>query len=399
MGLLRVARVTDHDCICYIFEQIGNVLDLGSDDSNYSEGTLSKFGLGFKSASFANGDRLEIISGVGGDFHKEYVDLQEIDEEYFSTLVDLSEEDRKLVEEYIPHGTGTIVRVAKIRNVEHPNIRSIIEELKNKLGVIYYYFIRDAGLRLHLLNLGDDDVNVVDAFDPLFVDEIPDGANLNENDWDGRTVSWLMTQKEIVLGSVNGKKVKAKVEMTQLPHPPTFQYDGPQAQASARKRYGIGSGNYGFYVYRNKRLISWADHLDGIIPYDQDFYAFRGRILIDESADELFNINVSKIVITLSGETQKILEDETSEFKNKSKKAWNYAKRQVKLKSKEDPIGKSNDLAAQTRDVDEIPPFGMVENSKAVKSSSRVSSSMLKIDSTQLSKGTNVLSPLLPTDP
>lgn len=399
MGLLRVARVTDQDCICYIFEQIGNVLDLGSDDSNYSEGTLSKFGLGFKSASFANGDRLEIISGVGGDFHKEYVDLQEIDEEYFSTLVDLSEEDRKLVEEYIPHGTGTIVRVAKIRNVEHPNIRSIIEELKNKLGVIYYYFIRDAGLRLHLLNLGDDDVNVVDAFDPLFVDEIPDGANLNENDWDGRTVSWLMTQKEIVLGSVNGKKVKAKVEMTQLPHPPTFQYDGPQAQASARKRYGIGSGNYGFYVYRNKRLISWADHLDGIIPYDQDFYAFRGRILIDESADELFNINVSKIVITLSGETQKILEDETSEFKNKSKKAWNYAKRQVKLKSKEDPIGKSNDLAAQTRDVDEIPPFGMVENSKAVKSSSRVSSSMLKIDSTQLSKGTNVLSPLLPTDP
>ena len=123
-------------------------------------------------------------------------------------------------------------------------------------------------------------------------------------------------------------------------------------------------------MYRNKRLISWADHLDGIVPYDQDFYAFRGRILIDESADELFNINAGKSAVTLSGEAQRTLEDETSVFKSKSKKAWNHAKRQVRLKSKEDSIGKSNDLAAQTRDVDEMPAFGM-DSSKAIEASER----------------------------
>ena len=215
-------------------DEIENALDLGSDDTRYYEGTLSKFGLGLKSASFANGDRLEIISGVAGEFHKECVDLQEIGDEYFSMLVDLDDGDLELIEKYLPQGTGTIVRVAKIRNVEHPNIRSIIEGLKSKLGVIYYYyyFIRETGLKLHLLNAGDGDANVVEAFDPLFVDEIPDGAMLDENDWDGRTVSWLMTKKEIVLGSAGGNKVKAEVEITQLPHPPTFQYDGPQAQAS-----------------------------------------------------------------------------------------------------------------------------------------------------------------------
>lgn len=56
-------------------EQMGNALDLGSDDSQCPEGTLSKFGLGFKSTSFANGGRLEIVSGVAGDFRKECVDL------------------------------------------------------------------------------------------------------------------------------------------------------------------------------------------------------------------------------------------------------------------------------------------------------------------------------------
>jgi hypothetical protein len=197
-------------------DEIENALDLGSDDGRYHEGTLSKFGLGLKSASFANGDRLEIISGVAGEFHKEYVDLQEIDNEYFSMLVDLDDGDFELIEKYLPKGTGTIVRVAKIRNVEHPNIRSIIDGLRSKLGVIYYYFIRETGLKLHLLNVGDGDSNVVEAFDPLFVDEIPDGAMLDENDWDGRTVSWLMAQKEIVLGSAGGNKAKARVEMTQL---------------------------------------------------------------------------------------------------------------------------------------------------------------------------------------
>jgi len=41
-------------------------------------------------------------------------------------------------------------------------------------------------------------------------------------------------------------------------------------------------------VYRNRRLISWADSLDGIVGSDQDLWSFRGRILIDDSADNVF---------------------------------------------------------------------------------------------------------------
>ena len=83
----------------------------------------------------------------------------------------------------------------------------------------------------------------------------------------------------------------------------------------------IDASNYGFYVYRNKRLISWASHLQ-IIPYDQDFYAFRGRILIDDAADDFFNIDVKKSTITLSDEAWTAISDYTKEAKSKSKAAW-----------------------------------------------------------------------------
>jgi len=59
------------------------------------------------------------------------------------------------------------------------------------------------------------------------------------------------------------------IEATQLIHPPTFNLVGPGAQATAREKYRIEAGNYGYYVYRNKRLISWAERFDGMIGYDQ----------------------------------------------------------------------------------------------------------------------------------
>lgn len=74
---------------------IDNALDLGSSDEFYTENTLSKFGLGLKSASFAQGERLEVISGDGHGIYKQYVDLQEIKDQYFSVEDELSDEDKE----------------------------------------------------------------------------------------------------------------------------------------------------------------------------------------------------------------------------------------------------------------------------------------------------------------
>lgn len=301
-------------------EVLDNALDLGSLDVFYEEGTLSKFGLGLKSASFSQGNRLEVISGDGTEINKELVDIDEIEEAndgYFCIYDDINEEDKKLINEYFDDSKkGTIVRIRKLNGTQ-PSIKDVINELKEKIGVIYYYFLIE-GLKIFI----DTDGNPfeIPALDPLFVEEAGEN-NLDENEWDGKTVQWILRPQEILLDSENN--VQGNIEITMLPHPKVRKNEGI-SDASIRAKYHISAQNYGFYVYRNKRLIDWANKLD-IIPQDQDYYAFRGRINIDSSADDAFNIDVSKSHISLSEEAKSSLDDEIAEYKRKCKAAWTNA--------------------------------------------------------------------------
>lgn len=337
-------------------EALDNALDLGSSDVLYAKDTLSKFGLGLKSASFAQGERLEVISGDGNEIHKEYVDLQEISDQYFSEMVDLSSEDKELVEKYFKDGKrGTIVRISKIRNNNHPSIKSTIDELKEKIGVIYYYFLSK---NLHIFI---EDEEIV-AFDPLFVEEAGI-SNLDENVWDGKSVQWLLKPTQIRFDD----NVEGNIEITMLPHPKVRKNEGI-SDASIRSTYHISASNYGFYVYRNDRLINWANRLD-IIPQDQDFYAFRGRINIKANADDAFNIDVSKTNINLSEDAREALDDYIADYKRKCKTAWQNAWNKYKALTSQDSNDISNDITNEVGDSvdttsidDDTPEFANEKN-------------------------------------
>ncbi len=293
---------------------VGNALDLGSNDFNYTQDTLSKFGLGLKAASFAQGNRLEVISSAGEALHKEYVDLSEIEDEYFSIEETPTDEDRELSDKYFSEKkTGTIIRITKIHTNNHPSIKSTIEELKEKIGVIYYYFLEKD---LHIYVESEE----ITAIDPLFAEEAGNN-NLDENVWDGKSVQWLLRPTEILLDK--DARVKGKIEITMLPHPKVWKTEGVSA-ANIRERYHISASNYGFYVYRNKRLINWANRLD-IIPQDQNCYSFRGRINIQSDADDAFNIDVSKSHINLSEDARDALDDYIADYKRKCQAAWKNA--------------------------------------------------------------------------
>lgn len=321
-------------------EKIENALDLGSSDTFYSEGTLSKFGLGLKSASFAQGSRLEIISGDGsGEINKEYVDLEEIEDEYYSVECDLNDLDRDLAQQYFENGNkGTIIRISKIHTNNHPSIKTTISELEEKLGVIYYYFLRK---ELHI-SINDIEIDAVDA---LFTEEAGDNK-LDENIWDGKSVQWILKPVDIVLDSEN--EVSGKIEITMLPHPKVRKNEGI-SDADIRKKYHISASNYGFYVYRNGRLINWANRLD-IIPQDQDYYAFRGRINIQSDADDAFNIDVSKSHIMLSEDAKSALDDYILDYKSKCKNAWQNAWQKYLSQTSESSNEKSNSIAIDVGD-------------------------------------------------
>ncbi|PHQ27982.1 MAG: hypothetical protein COB32_12665 [Halomonas sp.] len=300
---------------------IKEALKLGSTDDHYDDKSLSKFGLGLKSASFSQGDVLKVISSDGTGFNKYEVSLPKVMEakEYFAEKTEIDENESELIDTYLKEGKGTIIIISAIRLNNHPSVRNTIKELKTKVGVIYFYFLSESGINI---TIGD---KKIDAIDPLFVSEANENGNLNENEWDGTEVRWIEKPKELTLD--DELQINVTIEITQLPYPPIYRIKniGESRDKEVRERYLIEAGNYGFYVYRNKRLISWASNLQGIIPYDQDFYAFRGRILINDEADDFFNIDVKKSSLTLSEEAFRNISDFTKEAKSKSKAAWKNA--------------------------------------------------------------------------
>lgn len=342
-------------------EGIQDSLKLGVSGDNYENNSLSKFGLGLKSAAFSQGEELQVISSTGEGFNKYKISLPAISQKqkYFASRLDLDEFDKELLNKHLSSNRGTIIRITQIRMINHPSVKNTIEELKNKVGTIYYYFMKDG------LDIRIDDESI-EPFDVLCIEEANHNGNLDENLWDGQTVRWIEKEKEITLDA--NADVKAKVEVTQLPYPPTYELQEPGGQKKVRDKYKIDSGNYGFYVYRNKRLISWAESFNGIIPQDQELYAFRGRILIDESADDSFNIDVKKSTITLSDEALNEISDRSDEYKRKSRKAWRRANSLRKQMLGKDPNSTSNSIASEFEPPDFLPgeqiPTEQIENEK-----------------------------------
>ena len=218
------------------------------------------------------------------------------------------------------------MRIKRIHENNHPSVKQTEEDLAIRLGVVYYYFLAKKGLKI-LLNEKE-----IVPVDPLFIDEIDQhDGELDDHHWDGQSVKWI--QKPVAFIIDADKKISVTFEATQLPHPPSFG----ENRKAIRDKYLIQAGNQGFYVYRNGRLISWGDKLNGIIPADQDYFAFRGRILIQSDSDEVLNIDVKKSRVLLSDEARGIIERISGEYKRKTSTAWKHRAAEIDKLAQRDP--------------------------------------------------------------
>ena len=306
-----------------------NALTLGSSTELYHEHTLSKFGMGLKTAASSLGKRLEIVSRTTKDLnkvHKVVLDQDLIDQhrKYVYELAEPTEDDLRELDTCAQEKCGTLIRITNLHTDSLPRASEITDGLKSKAGVIYYYFLEGLATGAESLSLKIDNEDV-ESVDPLFVNEIgTDDSNLNEHTWDGLQPKWITKSQSIQLDSTGS--TWAKVDITQLPHPPSVERKEIMSRNDCRTHYLIEAGNYGFYIYRNWRLISWADSL-GYVPQDQDLYAFRGRLLINSDADDVLNIDVTKSRIHLSEIAESQLKPEIQEAVKKSRTAWKTAHR------------------------------------------------------------------------
>ena len=326
-----------------------NALTLGSSTQLYNQDTLSKFGIGLKSAASSLGKQIEIISRAENnlnDVRKVVVDHDLIVQQgrYVYDLTRPAEEDLAELEACTQGESGTLVRITKLLRESFPRTSEIIDGLMTRAGVTYYYYLKGMVEGLEPVKLRIDDVEVK-AVDPLFEHEIDsDDANLNENAWDGLRPKWITTPQCIQVDTTGTRY--AEVAMTQVPHPPSVARITPTSRKACRDHYMIGAGNYGFYIYRNWRLISWADSL-GLVSQDQDHYAFRGRLLIRSDSDDILNIDITKSRIQLSEIAYDQLKSLIKEGLKKSRDAWQNAHRTTTQELNEDPHDTANEALSR----------------------------------------------------
>lgn len=325
-----------------------NALKLGSSPQFYQQGTLSKFGMGLKSAAFSLGNCLEIISRSNTDLNKvnkvvlDYEKIEESQGEYIYQIQEPTEQDVNDLNSVAQNSSGTLVRITKIHLASMPSPSDIIEGVKKRAGIVYYYYLagkvngRDK-IYLNVKSIVDKVVSSDEAIhpiDPLFEDEAT--QDLDELTWNGLNVNWITRPSNVQI-STDGN-IFAEVAITQLPHPPSVgQQFGEAERKACREKYLIEANNYGFYIYRNFRLISWADNLEGLIPRDKKLYSFRGRINITSDSDDLLNIDVTKSRIQLSEIARGQLNTSVGEAKKKSTRAWEQRTQTLKNISGLDP--------------------------------------------------------------
>ena len=334
-------------------EALDNAISLGSSNLAYSDNTLSKYGMGLKSASASLGRRCTIVSRPAeGPVMAAVLDHDQVEDrgEYVYELRAASDTELAALEEVCQGGQGTLVRITKIVD-NLPSPVEILEGLKKRAGVTYFYALTGATTGYPQMNLiinGEP----VKPVDPLFESEIADGEDgeLDERTWDGCSVRYIERRKPIQLTSDG--TVTAHVTITQLPHPPTFAHHFDRPIQQCRDKYLITAGNYGFYVYRNGRLIGWAESL-GMVSRDVSLYSFRGRLEITADADDVLNLDVTKSRIQLSEIANTQLRPLAGEARKKSRAAWNHAGDELKRSTDSSSRSKMNEQLDRVADLEE----------------------------------------------
>lgn len=360
---LERIRILDNGC-GMTRARLLNALSLGSDPSHYSPGTLSKFGLGMKSASGSLGQRLRVTTKAEG----ESAIVGILDHEQIAAAMKYVCQIGEPEQLPIRGDCGTEIVIDRLHEdlPSHSEIRSDLEKM---LGLTYFFFLtKPAGAGKISIRLGGEQVA---PFDPLFESELRDSKSImDENAWDGCSVMWLCKPRGIQITD----RISAKFTVTHLPHPPSMKDAGLMSQKECRDKYEIGAQRYGVYIYRNGRLIGNAVDL-GMIPRDQDLYSYRAKLEITDAADEALRIDVAKSQIQLSEVARDQLTEIVRETVRKSKAAWGRAKSIAEQRNHDDATASVNegldrialqDVEALHDEIESAPPEEREELSKVV---------------------------------
>jgi hypothetical protein len=276
-------------------KEIAEAFSIGT-PKNYGQQSLSKYGMGLKSAGLSLGNKITIVSKKNGSLSKRStLDRDAIRErgEFVMQQTPLTDFEGKQMENLISGNCGTYVL---IEQTEHSNQRSpktIQQNLLSKLGVVYYKFLTTGSLKSIKVEVANQ-THTVEPKDIVFRSLAKTGFDPDTYDC---VSPYLVADDEIAVtddGTIPPFKFSAVVfpQERMCAHPSISETDQQQV-----KLYDITAQNRGFFIYRNNRLIRWGDDLNIVGKDDRNF---RACISLKTEHDTIFHVDVSKQRLEIS---------------------------------------------------------------------------------------------------
>lgn len=283
-------RIADNGCGMNT-AQLREAMRYGA-EREYEDDDLGKFGLGLKTASMSQCQRLSVASRVNkdrADIAAFCWDLDHIEKTNRWEILPLERNGlNPAIRQPLKDSTGTVVlwqRLDRILGFKHPygefarkRLLSMCRELEEHLGMVFHRFLagETRGRRLKILVNG----NPVQPWDPYARSE-PHHQAL-------QTVTLPVEQDGRVIGEV-------LLEPFVLPHQNRFSSPAAHAAASGPKKW---NRQQGFYIYRAGRMIQsggWSN----LRTIDEHLKLARVAMSFSPKLDEAFKINVAKMRVQL----------------------------------------------------------------------------------------------------
>ena len=273
------------------------------------EDDLGRYGLGMKTASLSQCRSLTVISKQGENIEARRWDLDHIKHTKKWSLEVLNEDEFKNVigfDSLQKKETGTLVVWESLDKLKSGSL-ALEKELENKmqlvkkhLELVFHRYLSGDGTKRVSMSINGVNLN---AFDPFFV-----------------TKSTTVMDDEKI--EIPGRKGKVIIRPYILPHPSKMTKD-------ELVKYGGKDGLrnlQGFYIYRNKRLITWGTWFR-LLKMDEFTKLARVQVDIPNSLDDLWTLDIKKSTAFPPEIVKTRLKQLVGTMANGSKRTWNFRQR------------------------------------------------------------------------
>ncbi len=270
--------------------QLQEAMRYGSERDYDDESDLGKFGLGLKTASMSQCQRMIVASkgSLREEAHAYSWDLGHVNATNKWEILKVSKRELKLIlGQHLEKARGTVVfwqKLDRILGYKHPygenakkRMIAMCRDLEDHLAMVFHRFLSGEvpGKKLRIILNG----NPIIAWDPFARKE---GKT--------RTLDGISIRLEH-----EGKAGKVILEPYILPHQDDFSSVDEFKRASGPKKW---NRQQGFYIYRANRLIQ-SGGWSGLKTIDEHIKLARIAISFSPHLDDAFKINVSKMRVQL----------------------------------------------------------------------------------------------------